>query len=254
MMAGIGLNGVGRGPAHRRGRARWQTFEQVALIIAVAAVLASGGSGQPLRAQDRDRAIGRIERSSGPARLERSAAAEPVEPAIAAVPVRRGDRLTTAPGGRLSITFDDGARLVLGEQTSVAILEFMPPAMEMRASLGAGRPGGAMLIELQRGAVRLTAAASVRHGRVELRTEAGTVNVGGQSPAGGWDLVARFGSGELSVLLMAGRIEVRNAAGSAVLDRPRHGFDKVEASREPGRAFGWHRDRIDAALAELAMP
>ena len=228
-------------------------FRLMALIVAAWTGLVGIGTTV---AADREQAIGRIEQSFGPARLERSGVVDRVLPAVVAQPVQRGDRLATGPGGHLAITLHDGTRLVLGEVTSITIREFVPPANEMRASLWGGHIGGAMRIELQRGIVRLTAAAVERshRNRSELRTEAGTINAGGALHDGAWDVVARYAANALSVLLLSGRIEVRNLAGSAVLDRPRHGFDEVEVNREPGRAFGWHRDRIERTMAELAMP
>ena len=192
-------------------------------------------------ASERPAAIGRIERSSGPARIARGGETPQVLPAVAAGDLVRGDQLTTGQSGRLSIQLHDGGRLVLGELTSVTIRELI---VDLRAKTSA------VLIELGRGIVRLTAATGERphHSRSEVRTAAGTIN------AGGSDLVARFAEGRLSVLLLAGRIEVRNMAGVAVLDRARHGIEKVEAGHEPGRAYGWHLDRIGETLAEVTLP
>ena len=84
--------------------------------------------------------------------------------------------------------------------------------------------------------------------RATLRTDAGTIT--GEGP----DLVARVSDGALSVLLLAGRVEIRNLSGVVTVDRARHGIERIEASHEPGHAYGWPRQRVDRTLAELAMP
>ena len=214
------------------------------IAIAIAVALATGW---PAQAGDKAAGVGRIEQSSGPARIERNGHETGVAPAVATTQLFRGDRLATGPSGRLAIRFRDGSRLMLGAMTSVTVVDFMSDAHAA---------GSALLLELGRGILRLTAAPRDRlqHHRAEVRTTAGTVQTGGTLDIGGGDLVARHTSGTLSVLLLAGRLEVRNMAGAVVLDRARHGIEKVEADREPGSAYGWHRHRIEQTLTELELP
>lgn len=186
-------------------------------------------------------AIGRIEAISGTVQIERDTGSLTVTAALPSIDLHRGDRISTGASTRILIGLNDRSRLVLGELTSITLRALFTDSRTAAS---------AMAIDLDGGILRLSAAPAERphQRRSAIRTTAGTVN------ADQADLVARVTDDTLTVLLLSGRIEVRNSSGVVMLDKARHGIEKVESGQEPGHAYGWHRARIDQTLAELAMP
>lgn len=179
------------------------------------------------------RRIGRVEHTSGIARIERGGPAVQVS---FGTEVESSDRLETAGGSRVILRLADGTRIALGESSSLTLVRFM--AEHERTS-------GALVLHMGRGTVRLTTSAGreQRDKRFEIRTGAATVE-GGIS-----DVLLRLDGEALDVLLLHGRANVRNMAGSVEVDRAQHVVERVVATAPPGSARSWRQPQVKQYVA-----
>jgi hypothetical protein len=155
--------------------------------------------------------------------------------------VLRGDTLTTSPGARLSSLFKDGSRLQLGEKAIVLVREFVAES---------GRKSGALFLELMAGPMRLTTSTpfSAPIKRVEIKTPAARI-ITSTSDVWSGDV-----EGGRAILLMAGKVHVRNDAGSVIIERRKVGTVVTDIASPPAAAAGWAGDQVGLALASVALP
>ncbi len=172
---------------------------------------------------------------AGNARIARDGPSIPASPGQE---VRRGDRIETSDNARMAVRFDDGTRVAIGERTSLTVSQFIADQ---------SRRAGALLLSLASGIMRLSAAppSSRQKKRVEVTTTAARIE------GSTYDAVMSLGGKGLTLLLLDGRAEVRNVAGSVEVDKPRRGVVVSEPQQPPSRASGWHRDRIKEVLADV---
>jgi hypothetical protein len=202
------------------------------LVLAGAAALAadsqSTGNGNP---------VAQVKRVQGETRVERGGASTPLQPGE---PLQRQDNLKTGPGARLSLTFKDGTRLAIGENALLVIGDYVPEQ---------GRTGGALILELHEGAIRLTAKepAKAPDKRVEVRTPAGRIT------ARAMDVWSGPIDGKVGVLLMDGRLDVRNDAGVVVLHKKKLGTMVAHHASAPERAVTWPAEKVNQALLSVAF-
>jgi hypothetical protein len=179
-----------------------------------------------------DRPVAVVEQVQGKATIDKSGTVSPI---VVGAPVSRYDRLETSAGARLALTFKDGSRLVLGENGRVTIEDWRPEQ---------GRSSGVLLLDLQSGAVRLTASkpAIAPDKRVELRTPVAVISVRGTDV---WSGPIDSATG---VMVLAGKVDVRNDAGSVLMDTPHVGTIIKDKNSPPERARGFHPDQIMKAM------
>jgi hypothetical protein len=179
-----------------------------------------------------DQHVAIVEQVQGNAGLERDGRLEALK---AGQPIARHDRLTTGTGGRLALTFKDGSRLVLGEQGAVTIEDWRPEK---------GRTSGVLLLDLESGAVRLSASKPQKapDKRVELRTPVAVISVRGT------DLWSGPIDSATGVIVLAGAIDVRNDAGSVLLDKRHAGTVIRDRSTAPELPRGFAADQILKAM------
>jgi hypothetical protein len=203
-------------------------------IVALACAPAMGASSQTTGS---GRHVAKVERVRGDTRVERAGTSSPLK---AGKWLRRSDTLTTGPGARLSLTFRDGSRLAMGENTLLAIGDYHPER---------GRKSGALILDLRRGAMRLTAAepANAPAKRVEVRTPAGSI------AARSMDVWSGPVDGKVGVLLIGGRVDVRNDAGSVVLHKKRLGTVMSNRASPPEKAVSWPKEKAKQALLTVAF-
>ena len=151
----------------------------------------------------------------------------------------RGDTIATGPGARLSSLFHDGSRLQLGERAIAIVREF---------AIERGRKSGALLVELIAGPMRLTTSKpfTAPTKRVEIRTPTALIMT---SASDVWSGEVDGGRG---VLLMAGKVHVRNDAGSVMIEHRKVGTLVPDGTSPPLPAVGWAGDKIGLALASVA--
>jgi hypothetical protein len=183
------------------------------------------------------RAIAKVDRVLGEARVERGGASSPIKVGRW---LRRSDILKTGAGGRVSLKFRDGSRLALGDNAVLVIGNYVPER---------GRQSGALLLDLHKGAMRLTAAEPEKapSKRVEVRTQAGRIT------ARAMDVWSGPIDGKVGVLLMGGRVDVRNDAGSVVLHKKRLGTMVSDPASPPERAVNWPAEKVKQALLTVSF-
>ena len=182
--------------------------------------------------------IGIVEQLQGEVALERDGVAETL---TVGRRIARHDRLTTAVGARVAVTFRDGSRLVLGERGAVTIEDWRPEQ---------GRASGVLLLDLESGAARLTAARPLKapDKRIELRTPVAVITVRGTDV---WSGPVDSGTG---IIVLAGAIEVRNDAGSVMVDRRHAGTIVRSRASPPEFARGFSPDQMRKALTMVEFP
>ncbi len=188
----------------------------------------------PVWASD-DRPVAVVEQVQGRATIDKNGTAQPI---VVGATVSRYDRLETSAGARLALMFKDGSRLVLGENGRVTIEDWRPEQ---------GRSSGVLLLDLQSGAVRLTASkpSKAPDKRVELRTPVAVISVRGTDV---WSGPIDSATG---VMVLAGKVDVRNDAGSVLMDKPHVGTLIKDKNSPPERARGFLPDQIMKAMGAI---
>ena len=211
-------------------RLRFRSVGRVAALLCCVA-------GNPVMAQKAAPAsgIGSVKLLQGAATLERGGKAEAL---VMGASVQRLDRLTTTVGARVPLEFADGSQLALGEKAELVIDEYLYSA---KSSL--------VLLDMAKGAFRFATGqiGKVSDKRIEVRLPAATLAVRGTEFWGGEI------DGGIGVLVLAGRIEVRNPHGSVVLDRKGQGTMILGPGKAPERPVIWGRDKLERALASTAL-
>jgi hypothetical protein len=203
-------------------------------LLALAYTSALGAASPPTTSA---RSIARVDRVLGEARVERGGASSLLK---AGKWLRRSDAIKTGAGARLSLTFRDGSRLAMGENALLLIGDYQPEQ---------GRKSGTLIVDLRQGALRLTAAepAKAPVKRVEIRTRAGRIT------ARSMDVWSGPVEGKVGVLLIGGRADVRNDAGSVVLHRKRLATLVSNQASVPEKAVSWPKEKVKQALLTVAF-
>jgi FecR protein len=149
--------------------------------------------------------------------------------------VRMNDELNTGADGRLQVTFRDNTVLTLSENARVVIDRYVyDPEQGV----------GDVLLTTTQGAFRFATGKmkELTEKTITVETPVAQVGVRGTEFWGGPV------DGEYSVLLLAGEVNVRNQAGTVVLNKP--GFATMIRSRlvAPVLPSLWSPDRIQSAL------
>jgi hypothetical protein len=149
--------------------------------------------------------------------------------------VRMNDELLTDADGRLQVTFRDNTVLTLSENARVVIDRYVyDPEQGV----------GDVLLTTTQGAFRFATGKmkELTEKTITVETPVAQVGVRGTEFWGGPV------DGEYSVLLLAGEVNVRNQAGTVVLNKP--GFATMIRSRlvAPVLPSLWSPDRIQSAL------
>jgi hypothetical protein len=182
-----------------------------------------------------DRTVAVVEQVQGEVHLDRAGARHLMAAGRA---ISRHDRLHTGASSRVALTFKDGSRLVLGERGAMTIQDWRPEQ---------GRSSGVLLLDVEAGAVRLTASKSVKapDKRVEVRTPAAVISVRGTDV---WSGPIDSGTG---IIVLAGAIDVRNDAGSVLIDRRHAGTIVRDRDLAPERPRGFSAEQISRALTTV---
>lgn len=183
------------------------------------------------------RSVGVVEQVLGTVLIERGGERNA---AVAGRQLQRHDRLLTLRDARVAVAFNDGSRLVLGDQGDIGIEDWRPER---------GRSAGALLLDLAAGAVRLTAARPNRapDRRVELRTPAAVASLHGT------DLWSGPFDGATGFIVLAGSVDLRNDAGSVRIDRRNLGTLIGDRRSAPERPRGFSPDQLLRAIAAVEM-
>ena len=208
----------------------------LARSLAVTVCLA-GATPSPGRAAEPHQ-VAEVELVQGEVQLER--AGNGVEPVVPGLRLLRHDRLLTQRDSRVAVSFKDGSRLVLGELAIVTIVDWRPEH---------GRTAGALLLDLEQGAIRLIASKPHKapDKRVELRTPEAII------VAQGMDLWRGPIDGGKGILLLAGTVEIRNDAGFVMLDKSNIGTLVKDRHTSPERPRSFGADQLSKAMMTVGF-
>jgi hypothetical protein len=204
----------------------------LALILATGAVLAA--TSRPENPRD---SVARVELAQGLAQLERNGLTIDLQ---SGQTVARRDQVRTGPTGRVSLLFHDGSRLAVGENALLLVADYVAEE---------GRRRGALILDLIRGAIRLVASKAQRapDKRIEVRTAAATLS------SQGVDFWSGPVDDTLAVLLIAGKLDVRNEAGLVMLDRKRQVTHVSDRGTPPEKPTYWSVERARQSLLTVAF-
>jgi hypothetical protein len=182
-------------------------------------------------------ALGIVNRVQGEATLLRGALAMP---ALAGQPIASGDTLSTADDSRLLLIFADGTQLTLGERAEAFIDHFVYNPL---------KKSGAAFVDVVKGAFRFTAGRirEFNDKRIEVRTRSATLAADGSDFWGG-PIDNAYG-----ILLITGRIEVRNDSGKVVIQKKRLGSTIAAPGMAPDMPVPWGKDKVGKAFATVAF-
>lgn len=154
--------------------------------------------------------------------------------------LKRRDRIITGETSRASIVFPDGSRLVLGSNAEAVVEDYLPQK---------GRQRPTLMLEVPYGPFRLSLAdpKSEPDKHVVVRTGSATLAVKAS------DLWVGPVEGGIGILAIAGKVQVRNAGGSLVLDRSRQGTLLRSPALDPDKPSVWNRNQIERALTMVAF-
>ena len=159
-------------------------------------------------------------------------------------PVYLGDRLVTASGALLEITFRDRTRMTLGSATEMTVKEYSAPESDKPSFLN----------EITRGVFRVLTGLIARRqpGAVRFVTPTATIGIRGTHFGGETD-------GEHAVIVLLepeeeGRtaIEVSNAYGKVTIDEPGYGTEIPDAQSPPSPPRRMRLRAVDNLLRSLS--
>lgn len=204
-------------------------------LLALAAAAAFAASSRPVDVRD---TVGVIERARGEVRIERNGAV--IDDVAAGQTITRRDHVSTGAGSRVQLAFKDGSRVAIGENAMLVIADFLREE---------GRRSGALILDLVRGAMRLVASKpkEAPDKRVEVRTAAATIS------SQGVDLWSGLVGGKRAVLVIKGKVDVRNDAGLVMLDRKRFGTLVSDRLSPPEKPTIWPAHRARESLTTVAI-
>jgi hypothetical protein len=153
------------------------------------------------------------------------------------------DELRTGPDARLEVTFRDDSVLTLGEHANVVIDRYV---------FNPDQGTGEMALTTTRAAFRFTT------GKFnQLREKSITVNTPVAALAvRGTDFWAGIVDYQYGVLLLEGKLNVSNSAGSEDITRPNHGIDfppVIKKGPAISPAYEWDPAKIQRALSQTAF-
>jgi hypothetical protein len=201
----------------------WRGSSFPAILVLLASLGANAADGA---------AVGKVSDVDGTTEIVSAGASAAAAKGAA---VRMNDELLTGADGRLQVTFRDNTMLTLSENARVVIDRYMyDPEQGV----------GDVLLTTTQGAFRFATGKmkELTEKSITVETPVAQVGVRGTEFWGGPV------DGEYSVLLLAGEVNVRNEAGTVVLNKP--GFATMIRSRlvAPVLPSLWSPDRIQSAL------
>ena len=151
------------------------------------------------------------------------------------------DLLATGDEARLQVLLGDGSTLRLGANARLLVDEFVYPPERGLSRLRLQVPAGAF--QFRGGRVEEAPRSSV-----EIRTPAATLGIRGTLVWGG-----TLDDGDYGVLVLAGEVEVRNAAGAVVLGTG-EGTRISAPGMPPTAAKRWADSLVRQAMATVSFP
>jgi len=202
----------------------------VAVLFAAAAGLAACNPSRP------PEGIGKVSRVQGEGVLKRGDSSSPLS---AELGVRIDDDIVTGAAARAELTFVDGTKLTVGEQSEIKIDSFVfdERGSGNRLALDVTGPFRFVSGKLGQGA----------GSAVSVTTPVATIGVRGTDFWGG-PIDGRYG-----VFLLEGSVTVTTEGGEVVLTAPGTGVDLAGRDQAPGEVIQWAQEKVDRAVATVTF-
>jgi hypothetical protein len=192
---------------------------------------------QPFAGEEDPSRVGLVNKAENQAQVISGAA---TTPAVIGTAVHMKDELRTGAEGRLQVTFRDNTVLTLGENASVVIDRYV---------YDPDKSTGETVLQAAKGAFRFATGhiKEIQGSKIAVSTPVADIGVRGTEFWGG-PLGGKYG-----VLLLQGEVSVSNQAGSVTLTAPGQGTDIPSPLDPPGPAAAWSAEKIDRAIATVAL-
>jgi predicted small secreted protein len=210
-------------------RSRWLI---VFAVLAASAAMLSACNDSP-----KPEGIGNISRVQGEGVLKRGDSTSKLSFDL---PVRVNDDIVTAAEARAELTFVDGTKLTIGEQSQIKIDSFLFEEGKSGNRLSLNIAGPFRYISGKLGAGEGSA--------VSVKTPMATIGVRGTDFWGG-PIDQQY-----SVFLIEGLVSVTTEGGEVVLTAPGTGVDLAGPNQPPGPIVQWGQDKVDRAVATVTFP
>ena len=154
--------------------------------------------------------------------------------------IKENDEVQSGPDARVEITFKDGTKLTIGENSLIAIDKFLfDPDSDV----------GAILLRALQGPFHFITGSigKLEKKQIEVQSRFGVIGVRGT------DFWAGPSQNVYGVLLLKGLITVFNSAGGRILSAPGQGVNLTSANEPPGEVTVWGAARAQAALDAVAF-
>jgi hypothetical protein len=154
--------------------------------------------------------------------------------------IRLNDELRTGAGARLLLTLADNTELTLGANAKLVVNRFI---------YNPDKGGNALSVKLAQGAFRFLSGQISKTAGADLRviTQVATIGIRGTDFWGGPI------DGNYGVMLLDGAVEITNAGGSVVLDKPGLGTAITSPTAAPGDPVVWPQGKVDRAIASITF-
>lgn len=209
-------------------------LKKILLVISLTIVGSTSIAGQTFAANP---AVGTVTRLQSDAEIVRDGKDIPLE--VGTV-VQENDEINSKSDARVEITFNDGTKLLIGENARIGIDEYL---YEPKDGIGT-----AILSALQGPFRFITGKISeMKEKRLEVKTSLATIGIRGTDFWGGPSM------GTYGVFLFEGTIVVFNSDGGRIVSTPGTGVDVNGMNIAPGEAEQWNEERAQAAVATITF-
>ncbi len=201
----------------------------VLLAIAGGVLAACNGSTQSA-------GIGSVTRLQGEGTLTRGTSSSLL---AAEVSIQLNDDISTGTAARAELTFTDGTKLTVGEQSKVKVDKFVfdDKASGNKLALNVTGPFRFVSGKLSKG-----------YGAdVSVTTPMATIGIRGTDFWGGL-IDNQFG-----VFLIEGSVSITTPAGQVVLTAPGSGASVPAPGQAPGEIIRWPQEKVDRAIATVTF-
>lgn len=154
--------------------------------------------------------------------------------------IHEDDEVKSAEGTKIEITFKDGTKLTIGENSTLVIEEYL---YNPKDSVGR------ILLDAVQGPFRFISGGigKMKDKRAEVKTSSATIGIRGTDFWGGPS------AGVYGIFLIEGVIVVRNAEGGRILTVPGTGVNLTGANNQPGEVSAWGQSRVDEAFSTVTF-
>jgi len=154
--------------------------------------------------------------------------------------IHENDEISSAKEARVEITFVDNTKLIIGENSTLLIDQFL---YDPKKSIGR------ILLDAAQGPFRFISGGigKMKDKRAEVKTSSAVIGIRGTDFWGGPS------AGVYGIFLIEGIIVVRNAEGGRILTASGTGVNLSGANIAPGEVSIWGKSRVTEAISSVTF-